>query len=156
MLGEPSSLVPLRPQVQLALDRAGNVMTIEDLYTFVLTGSVQLWTTPEKPLASNATACMFTELVFYPRLRAIRSMYTAGNMRDAMGMIPRMARWALDQGCTRAEFAASPGWLRVANGKQFVIQTAFCAAPLHTLLDPSAELHTDKVIRDSRKGQDIG
>lgn len=135
MLGEPSRLVPLRSQVQRALDRAGNVMTIEDLYTFVLIGDVQLWTTPTEAYDSPATACMFTELVHYPRVKAIRSMYTAGNMRDAMAMIPRMARWALSVGCTRAEFAASPGWLRVANGRKFDIQVAFCAAPLTELID---------------------
>lgn len=131
MLGEPSSLIPIRPLVQRALDRAGNVMTIEDLYTLVLTGASQLWLSP------NSTACMFTELVYYPRLKAIRSMYTAGNMRDAMAMIPRMARWALEQGCTRAEFAASPGWLRVANGRKFDIQVAFCSAPLEALIEES-------------------
>lgn len=135
MLGEPSSLIPLRPLIQRALDRAGNVMTLSDLYTFVLTGAVQLWTPPTESLDSPATACMFTELVHYPRIKAIRSMYTAGNMRDAMAMIPRMARWALEQGCTRAEFAASPGWLRVAGGRHFDIQMAFCAAPLEDLLN---------------------
>lgn len=129
MLGEPLGVEHLRPLIQRALDRAGNVMTIEDLYTFVLTGDVKLWLSP------NATACMFTELVYYPRLKAIRSMYTAGNMRDAMAMIPTMARWALSVGCTRAEFAASPGWLRVAKGREFMIQTAFCAAPLTELID---------------------
>lgn len=150
MLGEPSNLIPLRPKIQLALDRAGNVMTIEDLYTFVLTGAVQLWIAPDDidvhtsmvrtqhvPQRSHPTptACMFTELVHYPRVKAIRSMYTAGNMRDAMAMIPRMAQWALTQGCTRAEFAASPGWLRVAGGRHFMIQTAFCAAPLTELIE---------------------
>lgn len=135
MLGEPSGLIHLRPLVQLALDRAGNVMTLSDLYTFVLTGAVQLWRAPDELLDTPSTACMFTELVCYPRVKAIRSMYTAGNMRDAMAMIPRMARWALDQGCTRAEFAASPGWMRVAGGRHFTIQTAFCAAPLEDLLN---------------------
>lgn len=135
MLGEPASCIPLRPLIQRALDRAGNVMTIEDLYAFVLTDAVQLWTAPEEPFTSPAAACMFTELVTYPRVKAIRSMYTAGNMRDAMAMVPRMARWALSQGCTRAEFAASPGWMRVAKGRKFEIMTAFCAAPLEALID---------------------
>ncbi len=147
MLAEPSTLIPLRPLIQRALDRAGNVMTLSDLYTFVLTGAVQLWVTP------NATACMFTELVHYPRIKAIRSMYTAGNMRDAMALIPRMAQWALAQGCTRAEFAASPGWLRVANGRHFTIQAAFCAAPLTTLLDPSDTYYTEMVTGNSIKDQ---
>lgn len=135
MLGEPTELIPLRPKIQIALDRAGNVMTVEDLYAFVLAGAVQLWATPAELYDLPITACMFTEIVHYPRVKAIRSMYTAGNMRDAMAMIPRMARWALTQGCTRAEFAASPGWLRVANGRRFAIQTAFCAAPLEDLID---------------------
>lgn len=135
MLGEPTHVSHLRPLIQRALDRAGNVMTIEDLYGFVLTGVVQLWTTPAETYDAPATACMFTEFVYYPRVKAIRSMYTAGNMRDAMDMIPRMARWALTQGCTRAEFAASPGWLRVANGRHFTIQAAFCAAPLEDLIN---------------------
>lgn len=135
MLGEPPHVTHLRPLVQRALDRAGNVMTLADLYGFVLTGAVQLWTTPSDHYDSSATACMFTEFVHYPRVKAIRSMYTAGSMRDAMAMIPRMARWALDQGCTRAEFAASPGWLRVAGGRHFKIQTAFCVAPLTELIN---------------------
>lgn len=176
MLGEPASCIPLRPLIQRALDRAGNVMTIEDLYTFVLTGAVQLWLAPDtldmytdggievrtlntpqgSRMAPSATACMFTELVTYPRVKAIRSMYTAGNMRDAMAMIPRMARWALTQGCTRAEFAASPGWMRVAGGRKFDIMTAFCAAPLTELLDPSDILHTEEVTWDSRKDQARG
>lgn len=147
MLGEPPNVVHLRPLIQLALDRAGNVMTIEDLYTFVLTGAVQLWVAPDA-FTSPATAAMFTEIVYYPRVKALRSMYTAGNMRDAMAMIPMMARWGLEHGCSRAEFAASPGWLRVANGRYFDIQAAFCAAPLTSLLDTS---YTEKVTPNSGK-----
>lgn len=128
MIGEPEALMPLRPLIQKALDRAGNVMTIEDLYCYVLAGEVQLW------MAPGAIACMFTELVTYPRVKAIRSMYTAGNMKAAMAMIPEMARWALTRGCTRAEFSASPGWIR-ASGRKFEIETVFCAAELKDLVN---------------------
>ena len=106
MLGEPSELVPLRDKIQLALDRAGNVMTIEDLYWFVLTGGVQLWITP------SASACMFTEVVNYTRVKALCWLYTAGNMKDALKMVPSIAQWAIAQGCTRAQFFGWPGWFR--------------------------------------------
>lgn len=123
---------PLYPLIQLALDRAGNVMTLEDLQGLTMSGAVQIWMT------DSASACMFTEVVSYPRVEAIRSMYTAGDMRAAMALIPRIARWALSRGCTRAEFSASPGWLRVGLGRRFTIQTAFCAAPLTALIEEAS------------------
>lgn len=108
MLGEPPAAIPLRPQILEALDRAGNLMTIEDLYGFVLCGAVQLWMT------DDARACMFTEIVTHPRVKAICSMYTAGDLQAALSMVPRIAKWALEQGCTRAEFFGRPGWSRVS------------------------------------------
>ena len=127
MLGEPESSIHLRPQIQKALDHAGNVLRIEDLYAHVLAGSMQLW------LSHSGDAIMFTEIVCYPQLKAIRATIAAGHLESLLAMTPRIAQWAAGIGCTRAEFIGRPGWLRVWRGK-FRNSAAFGAAPIEELL----------------------
>lgn len=107
MLGEPDLAVGLRPQIQEALDHAGGQRTIEDLYAAVLLGQMQLWLSPD------GRAAHFTELVQYPRLKCLRVVISAGDLSTLRDMTPRIARWALRQQCTRAEYIGRPGWSRV-------------------------------------------
>lgn len=111
MLGEPVWAIPLRDKVQAALDHAGNVMMIEDLYAFVLMGDMQLWTDEKK------SAILITEVVCYPRLKAIRSVITAGSLDGVKEVIPHISQWAIQQGCERAELIGRIGWRRVLGNK---------------------------------------
>ena len=127
MLGEPEAAIRLRPQIQKALDHAGNVLSIEDIYAHVLAGSMQLW------LSQSGDAIMLTEIICYPRIKAIRATIAAGHLESLLAMTPRIARWAADIGCSRAEFIGRPGWLRVWRGK-FRNSAVFGAAQITELL----------------------
>jgi len=126
VLGEPAAAAPLRPTIQRALAHAGNERTIEDLYCACLTGAMQSW------LAPSADAIVFTEVVCYPRLKALRVTIAAGRMTTIDDMIPHIARWALAQDCTRVEFTGRHGWPRMLRWP--AMQTATVAfAPLTPL-----------------------
>lgn len=127
MLGEPSWAIPLRDKVQAALDHAGNVMMIEDLYAFVLTGDMQIWTDEKN------SAILVTEVVCYPRLKAIRSVITAGSLDGVKKVVPRIALWALQQGCDRAELVGRFGWKRVF-GNEWRYHAEFMAAKCKDLV----------------------
>lgn len=107
MLGEPSFAFKFRDKIQEALNHAGNVMTIEDLYAFVLSGDMLLWTD------ENKSAIIFTEVVYYPRVMAVRGVVSAGCIDGIKSMIPKIAEWGLAHGCTRAEVIGRKGWQRV-------------------------------------------
>lgn len=109
MLGEPVAAIPLRDKIQAALDHAGNALLIEDLYAFALVGDVQIW------LSSDNCGIIFTEIVCYPRLKAVRGIVAAGRLQSVLELVPTIARWALTMGCTRAEIIGRPGWTRVFN-----------------------------------------
>lgn len=107
MLGEPSGAVHLREQIQRALDHAGNALLIEDLYAFVLTGAVQAW------LSNDNSGIIFTEIICYPRIKAVRGIVSAGRLQAILSLIPEVAAWAMKMGCVRAEFVGRRGWSRV-------------------------------------------
>jgi len=106
MLGEPPGAPPLRPIILRSLAHGGNERTIEDLYCACLTGALQCW------LAPAADAIVFTEVVCYPRLKALRLTLSAGRLEAILGMTSQIARWGLAMGCTRVEFTGRMGWAR--------------------------------------------
>lgn len=120
MLGEPPSAIPLRPLIQASLDHGGNALALEDLYAAVLTGAMQLW------LAPAGEAALFTEIIDYPRLRALHVVISAGKLNALKDLTPVMLRWARDtQHCTRAQYTGRPGWLRILKGGRHQV-FAFC------------------------------
>lgn len=109
MLGEPAAAFHLRNKIQAALDRAGNVLLIEDLYALALVGDVQIW------MSDDNSGIIFTEIVCYPRLKTVRGIVAAGRMQAVLSLVPVISRWALTMGCTKAELIGRPGWARVMS-----------------------------------------
>ena len=104
MLGEPTEAMRFRSKIEKDLNRSGNLMTIEDLYAFVLTGDMQLWL--------GQRSIFFTEIVCYPRAKVLRLVIAAGELENFFVVGPTIAAWAISQGCDRAEFVGRKGWTR--------------------------------------------
>lgn len=86
---------------QRMADRSGGRMLVEDIFSLVGRGAVQLWIV----LRDAAIACVIiTELVDYPRLREMRFVSMVGKdpkswAADVLGGIERSAR--VNFGCAR-------------------------------------------------------
>lgn len=117
MLGEPAHVAHLRPLIQSALDRGGNLRTIEDLYASVLTGAMQLW------VADDASAVLFTELAVLPRAKIVRTLIAAGELKGVLSLQSRVAKWALGLGFTRTEITGSPAWMRLLRRRFDFVET---------------------------------
>lgn len=95
-----------RPEVERALRHAGDTMTYEDLWGEVDKTMMQAW------LAADGRGCMFTEIVDYPRLRAVRVVIVAGHLKSCLTFKARVHEWALQIGASRIEWMGRRGWLR--------------------------------------------
>lgn len=100
-----SELERCRPWIEKALERSGNLNSWEDVEKGVASGMMQLWPAPK--------GCVVTELVIYPRGRALRVFLAGGELGQILAMTKDMARWAKAQGCDFAEFDGRFGWQRV-------------------------------------------
>lgn len=90
------------PWIVKALDRSGNIDTLDKVLRNIATGHAQLWPAPR--------GCFVTELVQHQKRLGIRAWLAGGELDQLMDMIPDIAAWARAQGCTFAEFDGRLGW----------------------------------------------
>ena len=93
-----------RLQIEAALAYAAGSHTFDDVAAGVAAGTMQLWLGPN--------SVMVTELVDYPRYRALRFFLAGGRMPELEAMTPGVLDWGREQGCARAEFLGRRGWQR--------------------------------------------
>ena len=87
-----------------ALAYADNSHSFEDVKAMVESGRLQFWPGP--------ASAIVTEIVEFPRFKAIHFFLAGGNLVELEAMYPLIEKWGQEQGCDRATLAGRPGWTR--------------------------------------------
>lgn len=94
-----------RSQIEAALKHGGGTHTFEDVVQMLYEGRAQAWV--------NGDSIAITEIVYFPRKRALHCFLAGGNMREIIEMMPSAAQFGADHGCTDFTIAGRRGWQRV-------------------------------------------
>jgi len=92
----------LKARLQKALDLAGNTHTIDDIAAAVRAGTMQAF--------HNDGALVITEIVEYPRAKAINIFVACGDLNDVMSLQPTIDDFAKQHGCTSMHMRGRKGW----------------------------------------------
>ncbi len=112
-LGDPSSLAPRfsllaphRAWIEAALPYCYGTHTMEDVERQIAEGRLQFW--------PGERCAVITEIVDYPRLRALNFFLVGGDLNELIEKIePAIVAWAKALGCTRVAQTGRKGWGRV-------------------------------------------
>lgn len=96
-----------RPWIEAALEHGAGTHTIEDIEAGLACGDYQFWPAPR--------SAAITEIIDYPRRKALCFWLAGGDLRDMMRTIePRARAWGETQGCNLffGNAIDRPGWAR--------------------------------------------
>jgi len=96
-----------RRRFERALHYAGDTHTVADVIAKVRKERAKFW--------QEGDTVVVTELLDYPRLRAVNYWLVAGHLSDCFALQDQIEPWALEQGCSVAVATARSGWLRVCH-----------------------------------------
>ena len=88
-----------------ALAQAGNTHTVADVLDRIGEGKACCWT--------NGDSVVVTEVLVYPRLRAVNYWIVAGKLQECAALQPDIDAWAVSEGCGIATATGRMGWMRV-------------------------------------------
>lgn len=88
--------------LEAALEYSGGTHGIEDIAAGVKEGRFQLWPAPK--------AAVITEIIVYPRLKALNYFLAGGDLDELKAMRPYIELWGKQNGCTRVTLAGRKGW----------------------------------------------
>lgn len=88
-----------------ALSVAGKTHAPEDVAAAVAQGRMQAWTRGE--------SLVVTEVLEFPRARALNIFLAVGDMADVLSLIPEMAAFGREHGCEKMRMQGRRGWARV-------------------------------------------
>jgi hypothetical protein len=100
----PPDISAYRHYIEAALEYGDGGFTYEDIVQAVQDGSFQFW--------PGVDSMILTEIVNYPRLRAVNVVAAGGNLAEIEAMVPKLEAWARAHGCTEAVFTGRRGWER--------------------------------------------
>lgn len=103
-MSEMSEFDRCAPWIEAALAYTGGTHALDDVRAAVARGDMQLW--------PGECCAMVTELVTYPRLKAVRIFAGGGDMLEMLRMSDAVIRWAAEEGCQRVEGFGRSGWMR--------------------------------------------
>ena len=90
-----------------ALAQAGNTHTIADVMQRIEQNRACCWT--------NGDSVVVTEVLVYPRLRAVNYWLVSGNLQECASLQPDIDAWAVSEGCSVATATGRMGWLRLSQ-----------------------------------------
>jgi hypothetical protein len=94
------------PMLQKALDRCcEGTWLIEDVKQAVMEGRMQIWPLPN--------ACVVTEILTYPRKKALNCWLCGGKMSEMATMYPSLEKFAKENDCYAMYGAGRKGWGKV-------------------------------------------
>ena len=90
-----------------ALAQAGNTHTIADVMQRIEQNKACCWT--------NGDSVVVTEVLVYPRLRAVKYWVVSGKLQECAALQPDIDAWAVSEGCSVATATGRMGWLRLSQ-----------------------------------------
>lgn len=101
-----------RPWIESALPYCYGTHTIEDVEQQIASGRLHFW--------SGERAAMVTEIVDYPRLRALNFFLVGGDLEELVEkMEPSIIAWAKARGCKLVLQTGRKGWSKVLAPKGY-------------------------------------
>lgn len=94
------------PWIQAALDHAGGTHTLADVEALVRSRECRFW--------AGREAAVVTEIIDYPRFRAIHVWLAGGDLDELLNeMRQKIETWGRDErGCRRMTLTGRAGWER--------------------------------------------
>ena len=93
-----------REQIEGALRYAGGTHTFDDVQESVQAGAMQVFARPR--------SIIITEIVQYPRSKALHMFLGGGEMEEIEDMFPEIEAWARSIGCSAVTATGRHGWAR--------------------------------------------
>lgn len=94
-------------KLERAIAQDGGMTTLPDVVQAIRDGRAQFW--------QEGETVAVTEMLRYPRGKAVRYWLTAGNIRQACALLPKIEDWARERGAERAEALGRKGWTPFAR-----------------------------------------
>ena len=108
--------------IEAALEYSGGTHDFGDIVEAVKKGQMQLWPAPK--------GCMVTELIAYPKLKALHIFLAGGELRQLLEMEDSIVNWAKGQNCGRITLNGRSGWERVLKKRNAKVTHTFIAKEL--------------------------
>lgn len=103
-MSRPDDISAYRQYIEAALAYAGGTHTFDDIRELVEQGRLQFW--------PGVHSAVVTEIIEYPRARALNIFLAGGNLAEIEAMAPGILEWGKAQGCSSAVFTGRKGWER--------------------------------------------
>lgn len=124
-VGEVAGIVPaVLPFIRESEQWARGRVTADDLFRFILNGTMHLWVVHEDNVVYGH---VMTEIKQYPQCKMLTVQYcamvpgTLEQIEDEMQDVA--ARFAQDAGCAGIEFVGRPGWRDTAKKYGYEVQS---------------------------------
>jgi len=95
---------PYRELLEMALARAGGTHTYEDVLELISVGDMFFW--------PASKSCMVTEIVQYPRKRALHVFLAAGDLAEIKDMESSLIAFAKSLKCSALSMSGRKGWTK--------------------------------------------
>lgn len=95
---------PYRELLEMALARAGGTHTYEDVLQSISAGDMFFW--------PASKSCMVTEIVQYPRKRALHVFLAAGDLAEIKDMEASLIAFAQSLKCSALSMSGRKGWTK--------------------------------------------
>lgn len=95
---------PYRELLEMALARAGGTHTYEDVLNLISIGEMFFW--------PASKSCLVTEIVQYPRLRALHVFLAAGDLTEIKDMESSLISFAKSLKCSAISMSGRKGWAK--------------------------------------------
>lgn len=99
----------LSPLLQPALDREGNLFSLDDVWQAVQEGKAQFW--------PGRTSALVTEIKVYPRGKVLNVWLAGGVLDEIRNIVPFIRSFGSEKGCTKIALTGRKGWAKVLGMK---------------------------------------
>jgi hypothetical protein len=115
----------IEEKIELALAAGGDVMTFADLVELARAGRVQLW--------GNRETLVATEILTYPRKRALNAFMVAGSVEGVFRLQDQIVEFARDEGCHAIVAHGRRAWGRLGRAGGWREHSTCFVLPLELL-----------------------